>query len=97
MRGILFKQYNIWKVEYDEVKNNKTIKKEIELHPDDIVNIDDDGEYANNFDFREVFFDIVFIPSKINKCKIVAKLIQKEIPTIKIELNQLDEDGQDND
>jgi hypothetical protein len=92
MKGILFKQYNVWKVEYEQIKGSKTIKKEIELHPDDVETIADDNEYANNFEFREVFFDIVLLPSKNIRSKIVAKLTQKEKPTIKIELKQNEDD-----
>jgi hypothetical protein len=92
MKGLLFKQYNIWKIEYQEINGKKSIKKEIELHPDDVDKIDDDGEYANNFEFREVFFDMVIISDKLNKTKIVAKLIEKEIPKIKIDINNEDDE-----
>lgn len=81
MKGILFKQYNVWKVEYDEVKNNKILKKEIELHPFDVEKIDDDdGEYMNNYEFKEIFFDIVLFPDKYKLVKPVAKVIDDETP-----------------
>jgi hypothetical protein len=90
MKGLLFKQYNIWKIEYEQTNGKKVVKKEIELHPADIYQIDDDGEYANNFEFREVFFEMTIISDKINSTKVVAKLIEKEIPNIKIDKNNDD-------
>ena len=90
MKGLLFKESNIWKIEYEQFNNKKLIKKEIELHPDDADAIYDDGEYANNFEFKEVFFEMVIISDKIHSTKVVAKLVEKEIPKIKIDKNSED-------
>lgn len=91
MKGVLFKQYNVWKIEYEQIKGSKTIKKEIELHPDDVETIADDNEYANNFDFKDVFFDIVIISNEYMQSKLVAKLTEKQTPKIDITMENDDD------
>lgn len=82
MKGILYKQYNLWLVEYSETKGSKILKKSIELHPDDVDTIDDSGEYANDFNYKNINFDIVIISDEFKKSKVVAKIIQPELPVI---------------
>jgi len=80
MKGILYKQYGVWLVEYEDLNNRRKIKKSIPIHDDDLPNIKDDKEYAIDYDFKDIEFDIVILNNKI-----VAKIIKKELPHIKIE------------
>jgi hypothetical protein len=79
MKGILYKQ-GIWLVEYEDSRYRRKIKKTIPVHEDDLPNIKDDKEYAIDYDFKDVEFDIVIVNNKL-----VAKLIEKQLPHIKIE------------
>lgn len=80
MKGILYKQYGIWLVEYEDLSYRRKIKKSIPVHEDDLPTIKDDKEYAIDYDFKDVEFDIVIVNNKL-----VAKMIEKQLPHIKIE------------
>jgi hypothetical protein len=80
MKGILYKQYGVWLVEYEDISYRRKIKKSIPVHDDDLADIKDDKEYAIDYDFKDVEFDIVILHNKV-----VAKFIKKELPYIKIE------------
>ena len=80
MKGILYKQYGIWLVEYEDLSYRRKIKKSIPVHEDDLPTIKDDKEYAIDYDFKNVEFDIIIVNNKL-----VAKLIEKQLPHIKIE------------
>jgi hypothetical protein len=91
MTGILYKEFNVWLVEYEtKNKNGKQVKTSIPLHTDDIAGIDDDGEYANNYNLREVTFEIILSTGDLTKARPVAKLVKPELP--KIEVKRADED-----
>jgi hypothetical protein len=80
MKGILYKQYGVWLVEYEDLSYRRKIKKNIPVHEDDLPNIKDDKEYAIDYDFKNVEFDILIVNNKL-----VAKLVEKHLPHIKIE------------
>jgi hypothetical protein len=80
MKGILYKQYGVWLVEYEDISYRRKIKKSIPVHEDDLPTIKDDKEYAIDYDFKDVEFDIVIVNNKL-----VAKMIEKQLPHIKIE------------
>jgi hypothetical protein len=90
-KGKLYKQYNVWYIEYEQTIKNKVSKKQIEIHPEDVSDIDDGGHYMNNFDFKDIYFDIVLITNENSKSKTVAKVVKKDLPHLKIDNEDLDD------
>mgnify|MGYP003331709432 FL=1 len=84
MKGQLYKEANIWMIEYEDISFRKKIIKQIELHPDDAANVVDDGKYINDYELRPVNFEIVLISDENNKAKLVAKLTTNDFPKIEI-------------